>query len=120
MISNEDAAALIGVVKIEDVNRSQFQELLSQMTSSKEESISEGADDMISMKRIKNLSSSTIGGRPVYSVTIMTEYDTDVIYDTLYGVLVDGDVYIFDYNRQDINYNSELDKEVEAMIASIK
>lgn len=120
MISNEDAAALIGVIKIEDVNRSQFQELLSQMTSSKEESISEGADDMISMKRIKNLSSSTIGGRPVYSVTIMTEYDTDVIYDTLYGVLVDGDVYIFDYNRQDINYNSELDKEVEAMIASIK
>ncbi len=120
MISNEDAAALIGVIKIEDVNRSQFQELLSQMTSSKEESISEGADDMISMKRIKNLSSSTIGGRPVYSVTIMTEYDTDVIYDTLYGVLVDGDVYIFDYNRQDINYNSELDKEVETMIASIK
>lgn len=120
MISNEDAAALIGVIKIEDVNRSQFQELLSQMTSSKEESISEGADDMISMKRIKNLSSSTIGGRPVYSVTIMTEYDTDVIYDTLYGVLVDGDVYIFDYNRQDINYSSELDKEVEAMIASIK
>lgn len=120
MISNEDAAALIGVIKIEDVNRSQFQELLSQMTSSKEESISEGADDMISMKRIKNLSSSTIGGRPVYSVTIMTEYDTDVIYDTLYGVLVDGDVYIFDYNRQDINYSSELDKEVETMIASIK